>query len=406
MANKGKFVNTTRRDDINTLVDSAKKILNNPFYVWANRPPTIVTYYNINKEMTTLDESLKDVMSYSGEESPIWFNKIKNFFIYGIEQIQIQIENGEFGASASDITGEGFILPGTITPYSGDHFKISYIKEDFIFRITGVSHDTLENGSNIYKMQYKLETGLENESNIKIKDNYDFIPNNVGTGYNPVLRSEKVDLIESLEGFLYRLRTYYFNIFYNDRVQAFTFKHKGYRFYDPYMTQFLINNKILSGGEDYVYITHQLPLKNHFPVTYDRTFFRFLELKDTKNIRRYKHDAISHFIEDQDNTIFGTRPEDYHEIEFRHEVPFTSFYGVIPCFPDRLIEHIENNELFDGDDIIFNAIVKYLNDRDLSSSDVDILNFDIHNNIILFYAIPCIIFCLESCIKQMAMNKS
>lgn len=405
MANKGKFINTTRRDDINTLVDSAKKILNNPFYVWANRSPTIVTYYNINKEMSTLDEGLKDIMSYAGQESPLWFNIVNNFFIYGIEQIQIQIENGEFGAASSDITGEGFILPGSIIPYTGDHFKIGYIKEDFVFRVTGVSHDTLENGSNIYKIQYKLETGMEDDSKIKIKDTYDFIPNNVGTGYNSILRSEKVNLIEALEWFLYRLRNYYINTFYNDRVQAFTYRHKGYRFYDPYMTQFLINNKILNGGDDYIYITHQLPLRNYFPVAYDRTFFRFLELKDTKNIRRYKNDAISRFIDNQENTIFGTRPEDYFEIEFRHENPESSFFGIIPCFPDRLIEHIESNNLFDGDDIIYNTIVKYLNDRDLSSNDIDILDFDIHNNLSLFYTIPCIIFCLESCIKRMMLNR-
>lgn len=406
MANKGKFINTTRSDDITNLIESAKNIINNPFYLWSNRPPTIVTYYNINKEMSTLDESTKDLMSYSGKDSPIWFNKVKNFFIYGIEQIQIQIENGEFGASAADITGEGFILPGTLIPYPGDHFKIPYIEEDFSFRIIGTSHDTLENGSNIYKIQYKLETGSEDDSSIKIKDSYNFIPNNVGTGYNPVLRDEKVDLIKVLESFLYKLRVYYTNTFYNDRVQAFTYKYKGYRFYDPYMTQFLINNKILNGGEDYIYITHQLPLRNYFPIQYDKTFFRFLELKDFENLRRYKTNAISRYIENEETTIFGTRIEDYLEVDFRHDNPLSCFYGIIPCFPDKLVTSIEQDKLFTDDDSIYNIIIKFINGHDLNSNDIDIIDFDIHNNVNIFYCIPCIIFCIESCIKQMMCNNA
>lgn len=399
MANKGKFINTTHSDNISKLVQTAKDIIKNPYYLWSNKTATIVTYYNINTEMTTLDEGFKNIIAETGKDSSVWYNVIKNFYLYGIEQIQIQMENGEFGAEAGEITGEAILLPNTIIPYQGDYFKIDYIKESFMFRINGVSHDTLENGANLYKINYKLETRDHHDFNIK--DHYTLITNNVGTSFNTILRDEKVDLIEELESFLYNLKTYFTTIFYNDRVQAFIYKYKGMRFYDPYMTEFLINNKILSGGEEYIYIAHQIPLRNHFPITYNKSFFTCLEKKDFKHIRRYNHIAISKYIDALDTTIFSTREEDYLEVDWRFRDDEKSLYGILPCFPDRLIEHIESRKLFEGDDSIYNVIVKYAISETLTFQDVDILNFDEHNNLKLFYTIPAIIYCLESYIKHM-----
>ena len=61
MSNKGKFINTTHSENIGRLVDSTKKIINNPYYLWANRQPTIVLYFNQNKEMSTVDEGFKGI---------------------------------------------------------------------------------------------------------------------------------------------------------------------------------------------------------------------------------------------------------------------------------------------------------------------------------------------------------
>ena len=401
MSNKGKFINTTHSDNINTLVKTTKEIINNPYYLWANRQPTIVTYYNINKDMSTLDEGFKGIMSDVGKDSPLWYNIISNFYLYGLEQIQLQMDHGEFGAEASEISGEAVILPNTIIPYVGDYFKITYIEENFMFRVTGVSPDTLENGSNLYKIQYKLESGKIHDEDFNIKDEYSMITNNIGTGFNAVLNNKKVDLIKELEDFLYRLKVYFTNTFYNDRVQSFIYLYKCMRFYDPYMTQFIMNNKILTGGEEYVYITQQVPLKSYFPIEYDNTFFRCLEKKDFDRVRRYGYNAISKYIDGVDTSIFSTRSEEYLEVDFRYDNPDRSFYGIIPCFPDELIAHIESKELFDDENSIYNIIIKYACDMELKSEDLLILDWDIHNNVKIFYAIPCVIYCIESFIKRM-----
>lgn len=406
MANKGKFINTTHSDTVKTLVNNAKDIIKNPYYIHAGSLPTITTYFNINKEMSTLDEGFKGIMSDVGKDSPLWYNVIEEFYIFTSEQMQIQMDHGEFGAESSEISGEATLLPNTIIPYVGDYFKIDYLEENLMFRVTGASPDTLENGANAYKIQFTLESGKTTERDFNLKDRYTMITNNIGTGFNAVLHNKKVDLIKELENYLYRLRVYFSNIFYNDRVQAFVYLYKGMRFYDPYMTQFIMDNNILIGGDEYIYVTHQTPLRSYFPIEYDRTFFRCLEKKDYKHIRKYDYNAISRYIDSIDTSIFSTRQEDYLEVEFRYDNPHRSFYGIIPCFPDELIEHIESKELFDDENSIYNIIIKYMLDMDIESRDFEFMDFDIHNNVKIFYSVPCIIYCIESFIKRMMIENT
>lgn len=403
MGNKGKFINTTHTDNINTMISTAKTLLNNPYYIWSNRKATPVDYYNINKEMSTLDKGFKNIASDMGKDSSLWFNLIVDFYIYGIDQIQIQMEHGEFGAESGEITGEAFILPNTIIPYPGDMFSIKYIKEKFMFRITSVSHDTLENGSNIYKVMYKLESARDANRELHIKNRYQMIVNNVGTGFNPIIRDEKYNLINKLERVLYNLKVFYQSTFYNPRVQSFIFKCMEDRFYDPYMTQFLINNSLLTGGEEYVYITQQLPLNNSFPIDYDKSIFRCLESDDFNNIRKYNYKGIGRYI-DSSVSIFATRIEDYFQIDLRYSLPESHLFGIVPCFNEELIEGIENDKLYDDTNSIYNIIIKYANNRDITEEDIDNIDFDMYDNITLFYSIPCIIFCLESHIKRMMVS--
>ena len=55
----GKFINTEHRDNIDSLVVGLKDILKNPYYKWNDKSGTAVTYFNQNKEASTLDESSK-----------------------------------------------------------------------------------------------------------------------------------------------------------------------------------------------------------------------------------------------------------------------------------------------------------------------------------------------------------
>ena len=395
----GKFINTEYRDNLNTLVDGLKNIIKNPYYVNNDKSGTVVDYYNQNKEASTLDEASKLYYADIGHDSPIKYNIIKDMIIYGLEQIIISMENGEFGPEAGDISGEAVILPNTIIPYVGDYFSIKYTEEKILYRVIDVTPDTLENGANFYKIQYKMESSdTEDIIEENIEDKYHMMVNNIGTGFNAIIRDESYKLIKKIDQVLYNLRTYYKSVFYKNRVQTFVFMEYDKRFYDPFMIEFLRENKILDAKDEYIYLTQQMRTSVLFPINYNKTFFKCLESKDKDRIYSYRHRAVAEYISDP-TSIFQTRLESYFEIKY--DTPVVN-YGIMPCFKDDFINAVKNNKLLEGDDAIYNIIIKYFNNEKITQEDIDVLEcIDFCDNITIFYAIPCIIYCLEVFIKSL-----
>ena len=400
----GKFVNTKHSDSINSLVKGVQDVIKNPYYVWANTSPTIVTYYNRNVEKSTLDEAAKIEQSPYGNNSPNVFNKIKDFFIYGLEKVQVQIENGEFGAEAGQIAGEGVILPNTIIPYPGDYFTIPYTKDDIVFRVTGVTHDTLEDESNIYKINYELDTLEKDDLKLNIGDSYQMMVNNIGTGFNPIIRSEKYELIKTLDNLRSYLREHFVAIFYSGRIQSFSYLYNMRRFYDPYMVQFIKDTDLLKDNDEYIYVTHQLTLDSSFLLNYDKSIFSCFENEDFRNIRKYKSNAIGRYI-DSKTDIFHNRPEDYWMIDFNYNKFEGDVYGIIPCYSEELFTGIEEGVLYDNEYAIYNIIIKYIRGISITDKDVNDLKFlEYSDNVSLFYALPMIIFCLDRYIQKMMVK--
>lgn len=153
----GKFSDTSYKNTIDNLVSATKDKLNNPFYVFSDQKPTKVTYYSQNIEQSTLDQASGLYQAHVGKGSPFKFNKIKDFFLYGIEKISTDYDVGDNGIEANEITGDAIILPNTVAPRDGDFFSISYVKESLLFKVNGVTTDTLDTGANFYKIEYKLE---------------------------------------------------------------------------------------------------------------------------------------------------------------------------------------------------------------------------------------------------------
>ena len=395
----GKFINTEHRDNIDGLVTGLKEIMNNPYYKWNDKTGTAVVYFNQNKEATTLDQAAKLYYADVGIDSPIKYNMIEDFMLYGIEQIAISMENGDYGPEASEISGDAIVLPNTIIPYVGDYFNIIYTEEKLLFRVIDVTPDTLENGSNIYKIQYKLEsTNYESVIEENIEDKYNMVVNNLGTGFNSIIRHESYNMIKALDKVLFDLRTYYKSVFYKSRVQTFILSYNNQNFYDPFMIEFLKENKIIDGDESYIYLTQQIKLSSLFPMQYAKSFFKCLEDKDLERIRYYEHNGIAEYIDDP-LSIFQTRLENYFEV--KHKISDVNF-GIIPCFKDELINAIQDDKLFEGNDSVYNIIIKYFNKRPIEQEDIDNLKFiDFSDNIVIFYAIPCVIYCLERFVKSL-----
>lgn len=394
------FTNTVHKNTIDTLVDGYKEKLKNPYYMHMDSTGTLTTYFNQNITKSTLDEGSKTEYIMIGKDSPIKFNKVNNFYIYGLEKINFELENSDFGLSANDISGEGIILPNTLVPIANDYFIINHINQKLLFKVTSVSINALENGSNMYKIEFILDKVGEEVDKIykQIENDFEMVITNVGTQFNSIIRSSDYNFIDKVEDIVLRLNKYYLNLFYNTRVQTFTFTHKGKYFYDPYMIEFIKKHSIISDTGSYIHVAHQTFLPNTFSLDYDRTFFRLVEHPDLKSRKPRIHSQAE--VVDEYLSILCTRPEDYYKIEYVGNNNTNPNRYIIENFDIDLIERIYRNELYENENYI-NIIIKYFNNIEFDLDDIySIEDIDYEQNITLFYHIPILIYILNNKIKN------
>ena len=397
----GKILNTTYHDSVEKVTGFYNNLVNNPFYVLNDKKPIICTYYNINKDFSSLDPGSKLHMDNIGDDTPLRFNKINDFLLYGFNRIELNTENDEFGLEADQIEGECFVLPNTIVPTEGDYFEVDHIKDStWLFMVKDVQKDTLDNGSNVYKLSYKLECIDHDEIINNIVYNFKMIEQREGTNIAKVVRCEDYDIAKLMDEKAVMLKSYFEDLFYSEKVQSFIYMDStSFRTYDPYMIEFLMRNKILDNGEDsYIHVTHQIPVQNTFSLDYDRTFFRAFERCKrekvvTSNYTTYLEEIISY------GTTFSARYEDYFKAEYGDKIKpgFNT-----SCLDDDIIFHINDNELYkDEDKLWLNILVKYFNYSNLTENEINsIENIDFSLSKEAFYIIPLLIFCLEKFIEK------
>ena len=402
----GKILDTTYHDAVEKITSFNTGLLNNSFYTLNDKKPTIVTYYNINNELSNLDPGSKLAYNNIGKDNPLRYNKIDDFIIYGFQRIELQTENDEFGLEAEKITGDAIVLPNTIIPKEGDYFEVEHITDStWLFIVNDVQKDTLENGANAYKITYKLEYVNHDMLQQNVAENFTMIEKREGTNIVEIVQSDRLALAKKMDKCAVMLKEYFYNLFYNDRVQTFIYMDlTEWRVYDPYMIEFIIRNKILDNGNDsFIYVDHKIPTIKTFNIDYDKTYYRAFEEKDLSKLA-----ASNYTIQLRDirayGSIFYTRYEAYFQATY---VNPNNGYKV-QCLPDEIIYTILDKKIIDDDiDNLNVKIPKWINiltkhfthqvitDEELESVE----NMDFNETYNLFYLIPILIYCLEESIE-------
>lgn len=400
----GRFTNTKYTKTVDSLVQATKGVLNNPYYVFTDKKPTKVTYYRQSREKTTLDPASGLNYSHIGEQSPIKFNKILDFYIYGIDQMPTTLEVGDYGYETEPVEGQAIVLPNTIEPSVGDFFAIDYIKEDVLFKVNESNSDTLDNGSNVYQISYKLEYV---ESRAKIEQQVDktfrCLINTVGTDFKCIIEDSSYQLIEKLENTLAELVGAY-QIYFNAKVQNFVYKMNGTYFYDPYLIEFMIRNKIMSYGDEYIYVHHGMAMSNVFGYMYTKTFFYILEHPDEIGTRQIRNTASAVIISDI-NSLMTTRQEKFFAMTYDDTNPFNAKMEIIPY---EVLERCKTGELyFDTDPIdkqVYNLMIAYFSSNYdyIGGNLIDMIRqLDYVENKQFYYLMPINIFIIRQYILHL-----
>lgn len=393
----GKFLNSKYSTTVESIVNAGKERLKNPYYLFTDKKPTIVTYYNINTTKTTYDPDSHIMQSYTDENSPIRYNKIEQAHIFGINKTELDLQMEDFGAESSTPEGEAFILPGTFTPYPQDYFVINYLSDThLVFKVSAVSPDTFENGANFWRISYRLSLA-DGDDNDKLDslvvDSYIMNPGTYGTNFKSVIRKSEYDLIEEIEETTNRMKNFYKDFFFKNKIQTFVYEYKEAFLYDSTLIEFLKKNNILSGADTYTYIHHEVPIYASFELEYVKTFLYSIDTKGKYGINMPV--AYGFLINDR-STLMYHQPERYYSLSYKENL-IDHLYSINP-FPEELLDRIKNNKEYDKDDELFylNIFIRYFNDGELTSDLLlAIQQMHYEPNKDMFYMMPCFIYILE-----------
>ena len=410
------LVNITHSNMTQSVIDLQADLLKNSFYLFSDKKAIPVDYYNLSTTHSTLDNGLKITYNDQDTDSSLRYNLIHDFYLYGISQMQVSLENGEFGVSGSEISGEAIILPDTITPYPGDNFVINMIKKRYRFSVNSVSMDTFDNGGNYWKIEFHLERLSDKELQPLVIAEYNFVSGNIGTAYSPVLLSSKWEVCKELDDAAVMMKRLFRGLYFNDKVQTYTFVYlyhvsqssmNSQFFYDPYMIEFCIKHKLLSNsGEKYDFLDHKTNLRPEFGIKYSRSIWKVIESRDKKELSGCKKSSAAMFIDDP-GTIFASRYENYFELTYNDPDPvLEAFAPAINIIDPQIIGHILENQLFDYDSEFgrYNLLVKYFNyNNEITEQDIIPLEriIETENNMENYFLLPMIIYVVEFYIKNL-----
>lgn len=254
--------------------------------------PVFVTYYHVDMDNTTVDEGFLDVASVIGHRSPIRFNKIENFPLYGMDQIVLNIAEDDQGLDTT-WDGDGIVLPKTIKPVPNDFFVIPTLKDYYIFRVTNIQYDTIM-PDNYYKIEFKLEyidsTKLE-EIEKQVLEEHVCVLENIGTETNCIIEKSSYQKIKEIENMYAEIKDLYMAMFYNDRHNVFLCEiEDGKLLYDPLQTYFVNIHKLFNNKNDLstIILTDQYddPKRKY---KYAKSVYKFLETRDMKLLSMFKY---------------------------------------------------------------------------------------------------------------------
>ena len=202
------------------------------------KSPTFVTYYARDPLTSMADVNLGGAIQLVGPESPIKYQIIHDFPIYGVSEADASSAYEEMqGVVSNNVRGEAYVLPGTIEPNEND--------------FVNVSPDRIE-GKSFYKLEYILDPSDPLQLGRQTNASFTFELATVGTGANPLIETDVAVLLREMEVLEEYHREAYWRAFY-DRGTGALLLRSGFPgpVHDRSVDMFVRRNGLL-GGQGYM----------------------------------------------------------------------------------------------------------------------------------------------------------
>lgn len=214
-----------------------------------------ITYFHINKNISTTEIGNYNIDSYIGVDSPVRYNQINNFPIYSMAPFDARndYDDDNVGFNGDSFSGELIVLPNTIEPSEGDCFIIDVFSEQRFFTVTEVT-EVLLKAKTHYAITYTsaIPDYLPQLKNQTIEV-YNAIFDNIGTHDKVIISNNEYTLRQSYLDIYNKIMEYYINAFFNHKIALFKTNvamNKDYEdivnYVDKFLIMFMEKNRIIT----------------------------------------------------------------------------------------------------------------------------------------------------------------
>lgn len=370
-----------------------------------------VTYFSINKVLSTSAIGNYSADSYIGKDSPVRYNKINNFPIYGFPLFTDENSYGEDGAGLNmdDFQGEIIMLPELIEPSEGDCFILDIYDTNRFFIVTEVRQVVLK-----AKSHYVLSfvAGIPDylpQLKSQVVDEYNAIFDNIGTEDRVIISNKDYELMKNYESIYKNMYSYYIHKFFNKRNTLFQIveysNSQPFNYVDSYLMMFMYKNRIIIMDE----LLKECLVTDYNKIYNDEDFFKykstiywaienknFHKLKDSNYISTKKLESPFTLSISQNNSdIYLTESYIFNNI-YQHNCDNEK---IIKFNFKNIYDRIYSNSFYISDSMVdrcISIIVRYLNDDKIiypgyfSSIEIDEMN-----EIEQYILIPLILYIIK-----------
>lgn len=394
---------------LNENINKLEERLNTQYARILDTKPTYTTYYQVNPVMSTVDNGFLDAESSIGPNSPIRYNEIKTFPIYGLEQIQLQLEDSEWGLD-TNAEGDAIILPQTIKPTPGDWFVIDYLNIPIMFYVNSVNFDTIKS-NNYYRISFHVRIiDVDHKKALKnqIVDKFTCNIKNIGSIENVIIRDDIKKIMDDTKMVIEKVKDLYKKLYYKNQYNSFiTDKNscctgEQFYYYDRSLSFFIQQEGLYTDKYqlDTLYLLNE-DYDDRFELEYELSFFKRLSERDMTFLADYykyivvtKHNMHSSFT--------------FYRKNMKYIQTTSTNFGYDYIEPE-LLDYIKRNDDTHSDSR-YNLIVKYFNktitspfqlENECKSWYNDIVKW-FTNDDMAFRLIPICIFCMQRILKDIS----
>lgn len=251
----------------------------------------LVTYYAQDENASTTDRGFQDIEDLFGNRSPLRFNEIKNFPLYGFGQANPE-NTDEQQVEDINVEGDCVVLPSTIVPKQYDCFIVNHIKMVQLFQITNVAYDSMK-VDGYYKIHYRLystsKETIQGIQNRLVTATYHTDLNAIGSNVNPIIKEDDFILRGKIQQMVGQMIDAYKSLFYNERHNCFLYRdyNLGIDIFDMCGNEFMAKHGLMNyANSSKVVVLNNKINDQQFPIRYRNSIYNWIELGAPQRLLR------------------------------------------------------------------------------------------------------------------------